>query len=188
MNRLIVFCCLLSIPFISNAQFTVSPKVGINYMWVGDRPDGIDRSTADKGWQAGVDVRLGKRFYFQPGIYYVNTGATINSLEDVKDIKTGKASFMKIPANIGFKLIDTWLLKLRIHGGGTANKLLNVREKGDLAKADFNTWNYGANVGAGIDVLIFSLDANYEWGLTDLYAQQAGSKPTMFSVSVGMKF
>ena len=80
------------------------------------------------------------------------------------------------------------MIKLRIHGGGTANKLLNVKEKGDLAKADFNTWNYGANVGAGIDVLIFSLDANYEWGLTDLYAQQAGSKPTMFSVSVGMKF
>lgn len=188
MNRLIAFCFLLSMPLISFAQFTVAPKVGVNYLWVGDRPDGIDRSTADKGWQAGVDVRLGKKFYFQPGIHYVSTGSTITSLEDIKDIKTGKASYMKIPANIGFKLIDTWLVKLRVHGGGTANKLLNVKENGGLAKSDFNTWNYGANVGAGIDILIFSLDANYEWGLTDLYAQQAGSTPTMFSVSVGMKF
>jgi len=188
MNRFILLCFVLSIPFLSKAQFTVSPKVGVNYLWVGDRPQGLDRSSADKGWQAGVDLRLGKRFYFQPGIYYVNTGTSIRSLEDIKDIRTGKASFMKIPANVGFKLIDTWLFKMRIHGGGTANKLIAVKDNGDLQASDFNTWHYGANVGAGIDVLIFSLDANYEWGLTDLYTRQAGSTPTMFSVSLGLKF
>lgn len=188
MNRLVVFCCLLCIPFMSKAQFTVSPKVGVNYLWVGERPQGLDLTGAEKGWQAGVDLRLGRRFYFQPGVYYVNTGTSIASIEDLKNIKTGKASFIKIPVNVGYKLVNTGIFKLRIHGGGAASKILAVKEGGDMSMADFNTWSYGANFGAGIDILLFSVDANYELGLTDLYATQVGSKPSMLSLSVGLKF
>ena len=110
MTRFVVFCCLLSMPIMSFAQLTVSPKAGINYLWVGSRPQGFDRAGAEQGWQAGLDLRLGKRFYFQPGVYYVSTGATISSLEDIKNIKTGNASFMKIPVNVGYKLINSQLL------------------------------------------------------------------------------
>ena len=188
MTRFVVFCCFLSMPIMSFAQLTVSPKAGINYLWVGSRPQGFDRAGAEQGWQAGLDLRLGKRFYFQPGVYYVSTGATISSLEDIKNIKTGKASFMKIPVNVGYKLINSQLFKLRVHGGGTANKLLATRDGGALSASDFEPWNYGANVGAGIDLLFLALDINYEWGLTNMYSNNKNSLPTMASISVGLKF
>lgn len=188
MNKTIVILVLFLMPFLASAQFSLSPKVGMNYLWVGDRPSTFSADGSEKGWQAGVDLRLGKRVYFQPGIYYVSTGAAIQNFEDVKNIKTGKASYMKIPANIGYKLIHTGLFNLRIHGGGAATKLLNVSEKGEVAASDINPWHYGANVGAGIDLLLFSIDANYEIGLTDLYAFENNSRPAMFSVSVGLKF
>lgn len=188
MTRVIVFCCLLSIPFMSFAQLTVSPKAGINYLWVGDRPQGLDRAGAEQGWQAGLDLRLGKRFYFQPGIYYVSTGASISSIEDIKNIKTGNASFMKIPVNVGYKLINSGIFKLRIHGGGVANKLIGTKDGGVLSASDFEPWNYGANVGAGIDLLFLTLDVNYEWGLTDMYSGGKNSLPTMAGISVGIKF
>ena len=43
-------------------------------------------------------------------------------------------------------------------------------------------------VGAGIDILIFSLDANYEMGITEMYRNSDVSRPNMFNLTVGFKF
>ena len=188
MKKFILLSFLTIMSFKSQAQLTVSPRVGLNYTWVGSSPDGFSKEGSESGWIAGVDLRMGQKVYFQPGIHYWTTGTSIASLDDIKNLQTGRASFLKLPANIGIKVINTGLFNVRIHGGGVANKLLKVKAGGVNAASDFNDWQFAANVGAGIDILIFSLDANYEMGITEMYRNSDVSRPNMFNLTVGFKF
>ncbi|HQW12183.1 MAG TPA: outer membrane beta-barrel protein [Saprospiraceae bacterium] len=184
----LIWCLTITMPVLSYGQFSVRPKAGINYLWIGDRPKSFTTDGSEAGFQVGADLKLGGKFYFQPGFFLVRSGSTIRKFSDITTQLEGKATYFKIPANVGYALINTTLLKFRVHAGGVANKFWKVSDKSQLYADDYNPWYYGANVGMGIDVLLFTIDANYELGLTDYYKNLAGSKPTMFSVSVGLKF
>lgn len=188
------FFAFLLIGSTSFAQVTFNPKVGANV-------SGLDTKLRDfqtearVGWNAGFDLRLGEGFfYLQPGIHYNNYSARLFEdlkvddeirLEDETTIQS-----LKMPLNVGLRLTgNSRLLGIHAFGGITPTYLLGVKEQASfpLDKEDLNDWTFGANFGAGIDILFFTIDANYEIGLND-YFVDAGGRNNVFTVSLGLKF
>ena len=57
----------------------------------------------------------------------------------------------------------------------------------DFDVKDLNRFNYGANLGVGIDLAFLTVDVTYEIGLKD-YFQNAEGRNNMLTASVGIKF
>ena len=176
------------------AQVKVNPKVGVNFSGVDAQLQDI---TADArvGWNAGVDLRIGNGFLFlNPGAHFYSYTARL-----IKDVESpGDVSFedettiqnIKLPVNLGLRLTgDNGLIGLHVKGGIVPTMVTGVQEKQDFFfdKDDLNTFTLGANIGAGIDFLVFTLDANYEIGLNDFFADATG-RNNMLTVSMGLKF
>lgn len=187
------FACMLfsSAAF---AQVTFNPKVGANVSGLDTKLKDF-RTEARVGWNAGFDLRLGEGFfYLQPGVHYNNYTARLfqdldmNSQIRLEDETTVQS--LKIPLNIGLRLTgDSRFLGVHAIGGITPTYVLGVKEQSSfpLAKEDLNDWTFGANVGVGLDILFLTIDANYEIGLNDYFADAAG-RNNVFTVSLGLKF
>ena len=174
------------------------------------------------GYQFGVFARinLGK-LYIQPELVYNHRSTsidyTINPFLDVPDMKLGVQSDVKIgsfdiPVLIGFKIIKSRLIGLRIFAGPelsfSTSKSLNYQystsdgEEFDgevpepLTTDDFNQQTWYLQAGVGVDVLMFTFDIRYEKGLSDIYsgtmadinAQDINFKNNVWVFSLGIKF
>lgn len=191
MQKLVLFImfCGLS-PFVAFSQFSINPKAGINYLWIGDKPQSFSSTGSEMGWQAGADLRMGRRLYFQPGFYIVRSGSQFEEFKDLTDFekyREGRATHLKMPINLGYKLINVPFFKLRINGGAVLNKFWKTTANSEIPADNYQPWQYGANVGIGVDLLFLTLDANYEFGLSDYFIAETQSRPALFSISAGFK-
>ena len=183
---------ILSLP--AMAQVKVNPKVGVNFSGVDAQLQDIT-ANARVGWNAGLDLRIGNGFlFFYLGAHYYNyTARLIKDVEGPNDVKLEDETTIqnfKLPVNLGIRLTgDNGLIGLHVKGGVVPTMVLGVTEKQDFSfnKDDLNTFTMGANVGAGIDFLVFTLDANYEIGLNDFFKDAKG-RNNMLTVSLGLKF
>ncbi len=183
---------LFTLPAMS--QVRVNPKVGVNFSGL-DAKLGDITTEARVGWNAGMDFRIGDRFLFlNPGVhYYSYTARLFKDVQQPSDVKFEEETTIqsiKTPVNLGIRLTgDNGLLGLHVKGGVTPTMVLGVTEREDFFfdKDDLNTFTMGANVGAGIDFLFLTLDANYEIGLNDFFADAEG-RNNVLTVSLGLKF
>ena len=177
-------------------QFTIGPKVGYNASKLSTNLDTIT-SNFKSGFSIGVFVRIGKRFYFQPEVYYTTQGGVFES--NAKDWKQKvNIGSLDIPALVGFKLIKSKVVNLRILAGPLASFVVNKSVKdaegilGPIKNADINSVNWAVQVGAGLDVLFFTLDVRYQIGLNNLIKTiqnnaEINSKNSVWVVSLGFK-
>ncbi len=177
-----------------HAQTRLNPKVGFNASAIDAKLKDIT-AEARFGWNAGVDLRMGEgAFFFKPGLHYYNF--TANLFQDVnqpgdiplKDETTIQS--LKLPVNAGLRITgEGGLLGVNVHGGVTPSYILGVRERSlvPFTKNDLKDFTLGANFGVGIDVLFFTVEANYELGLTPFF-NAADGKNNMLTVSAGIKF
>lgn len=175
-------------------QVTFNPKVGANVSGLDAKLKDF-QTEAKVGWNAGFDLRLGEGFiYLQPGLHYNSATARLFQDLDVNDnIKLEDETTiqsLKLPVNIGLRLTgDSRWLGVHAVGGITPTYLLGVKEQPSfpLNREDLKNWTLGANVGLGIDILFFTVDATYEIGLSD-YFENAAGKNNMFTLSAGVRF
>jgi hypothetical protein len=175
-------------------QIKVNPKVGLNVSALDTKIQDI-RAEARVGWNAGVDFRIGGGiFYLNPGVHYNNfTARLIKDVEFPDDIAFKDETTIqsvRLPLNLGLRLTgDNGLLGVHVKGGVTPAYVIGVSEKPEFSfDIDrLNRFTLGANVGAGVDVLIFTIDANYEIGLSDFFKDSDG-RNNMLTLSVGLKF
>jgi len=186
---------VFSFVFAASAQSVkVSPQVGVNFSAVDAKIQDI-RAESRVGWNAGLDLRIGERIvYLNPGLHYFNNTARlfkdVESPDEVNFEEETTIQSLKAPLNLGFRLTgDNGLLGIRVKGGVTPTYVMSVNEKDGFAfdKEDLNTFTWGANVGAGLDVLFFTLDVNYEIGLNDYFKEVEGSN-NVLSLNLGLKF
>lgn len=176
------------------AQIKVNPKVGVNISALDTKIQDIS-AEARAGWNAGVDLRMGQGFVFlYPGIHYYSfTARLIQDINEPGDVKPSEETMIqsiRVPVNIGLNLTGKGgLLGLHAQGGITPAYVIGVKERPnynfDIDQLNRFTW--GANIGAGVDILFFTVDANYEIGLSEFFKGSTG-KNNMLSLSVGMKF
>lgn len=189
---------IIAIAFLCSAQITaqvvINPKVGFNASAI-DANFGDITAEARFGWNAGVDLRVGEGIlFFKPGLHYYNF--TANLFKDVsapgdiplKDETTIQS--LKLPVNLGLRITgEGGLIGINVHGGVMPSYILGVRERAvvPFLREDLKDFTVGANLGVGIDILLFTVEANYEIGLTPFF-ESADGKNNMLTVTAGVKF
>jgi len=135
-------------------------------------------SDAKAGYEFGAFMRAGgKHLYFQPEVNFVtknstttyttSSGTTTNTIT-----ATTKYSAVQVPLLAGFKFLDIKAASLHLITGPAfsfAPKATIEDVESELDNKSAWTWQ----LGAGVDVLIFSVNLRYEWGLTDFTLDNA---------------
>jgi len=191
---LILFVFVLSSAIVFG-QFTIGPKVGYNASKLSTNLDTVS-STFKSGFQIGVFVRIGKKFYVQPELYYTTQGGVFESNTNNWQQKVSIGS-LDIPLLVGFKLLNAKVVNLRILAGPLASFVVNKSVKdaggilGPIETADLNSINWAIQAGAGLDVLFMTLDVRYQIGLNNLIKDinnaTINSKNSVWVVSLGFK-
>lgn len=191
MKSLILSLFALFTVSILAAQTTIKPGVGLNFTdFSKDPTDGEFK--AKVGWQIGGSVAFGKKFYFEPGLFYVGKSTEFQSsasgtptIDENADING-----IRIPLAVGVNLIgnEKTLVSLRGFGGASAFFLTGVSD--NLDKDDFEKTNFGVFAGAGLDFWKLYLDLSYEWSLTniqkDVSAIDIGKTRSLF-ITAGLR-
>ena len=110
-----------------------------------------------------------------------------NSLDFDTDINA-----MRIPVFVGYQIIGgdkENIFGLRIFGGPTGSWVTSVKANdNDLDKEDFNSFLWGADLGVGVDLWLFFIDAGYEWGLNQVFKNDPNeAKTRMWWSNVGVR-
>ena len=121
------------------------------------------------GFDAGIMLRAGYRFYGQVEINYHflsslnQIGSNINDKFYGRESQQLTEQSINIPVMAGVKLVETKNFNLRLMVGPTFN--FNIGKDGALATkgvdSDLNICSFGLDCGLGIDVWVFSIDARY---------------------------
>ncbi len=188
-----LFFAALTFVFASplSAQFKINPKIGVTLSRLASDPADFE-TTARPGFTAGADVRLGKKFYFQPGIHYSVMNYELADLSTIDPVdvpdETGIKS-LKIPLNVGLSIVDLKLFRIRAFGGANFYKVTGFRNNNlGLTKDDFAKNYWGANLGAGLDLLFMTIDLQYEWGQSAIFKNQPDTKYRTIALTAGLKF
>ncbi|MFW5767772.1 MAG: outer membrane beta-barrel protein, partial [Bacteroidota bacterium] len=143
----------------------VLPQVGINLTKLTDEPV----EDADKfrtGFEAGLWLQTKTPVFFQPGLFYGQQGLRkvhISHLDpnnpNTSDtiLNNVDYSFIKVPVMLGLQLLGA-----RIYTGPTFTYVINVDHL-EFTGEQFRDLNMGLNVGAGLNVSLFSFDLRYEY-------------------------
>ena len=171
------------------------------------------------GYQGGVFARINiGKFYIQPELIYNHRSTKleyeIEPLIDLEEQAVGVHSEIAIgtfdiPVLLGFKIIKTKLLNLRVFIGPEISFATNKNitydyttsdgeefegQEGEISLDDFNKTTWYMQAGAGVDVLMFTFDIRYEKGLSDLFEGEVGDmgtinlKHNVWVFTLGLKF
>ena len=152
--------------FIVSGQAVIKPAVGINLTDYSKNPlTGEYKSKV--GYQIGGSIEFGKKFYFEPGIFYLKKSTQFASSSTSADDVTFGISGLRIPVSVGFKLLgdENSTIGLRIFGGPSAFIVTGTDE---LDRDQLNDVSWGLYAGAGLDLKIVFLELSHEWSLTNI--------------------
>ncbi len=209
----LIFAVLLIAVGYTSAQLHFGLKAGynstlnlenLNSVTTGDYNLNSLKGEMSNGFHGGVFVRLGDKLYFQPELLYAMqkneyevTVSDVNNQNPETVTKLVKFSTVDVPLLVGIKLLDFNLVNVRLFAGpkfrlnaGSSLDWKNVKTTNiQKLEGDFKSANVGLEAGAGIDVLMFTLDARFNL-IKDMYQADWQSKPDMNSnlvISLGWK-
>ena len=180
----------------------IGPKVGFNASQLHTNLDSIS-SQFKSGFQFGIFVRLGKKVYLQPELYYTTEGGVFKSNSSSikqweQNIKLGS---LDVPVLIGVSFINSELLNVRILAGPLASFIVNKKISetgvtGPVQDANIKNVNWYIQAGAGVDIWKFTLDVRYQIGLNKMISDVDFQNKTVnfntsnnvWVVSLGFKF
>lgn len=165
--------------------FDLGLKAGINSSKLTFNQNAQDIiSDAKGGYEVGAFMRTGgKRLYFQPELLYVEKNTSVD------DQKT-KITSVQVPLLAGLRILNLKVASIHLITGPSVS--FSPKAEIDEIKTNLtnsNAWSW--KLGAGVDVLIFSFNLRYDWGLTDLNADNVQKTVLKdgktFTVSLGIK-
>jgi hypothetical protein len=179
-------------------QLKFGPKVGYNASTLSTSLDTV-KTQFKSGFQFGAFLRIGNKFYLQPELYYSTHGGVFESDTSSTSWKqTVNIGSLDIPVLIGFKIINTDFVNLRILAGPMASftvnkKITNANDIiGPIQKADISNANWYIQAGAGVDIWMFTLDIRYQIGLNKIIKEVSNganfnTSNNVWVVSLGLK-
>ncbi len=201
---------LITVFLLSGNSFAQSPislgvKIGFNSskMPTEFSSFGEVKDQAKTGFLAGAFVRIKLPVvYLQPEVYFTKKGgdfesATIPQFQNQTFTQQTVLNTIDVPVLLGVKLINLKVVNLRIMTGPVisfvTSKDVSYQVNGvNLGSAPnsatYKSTIWGIQAGAGIDVMNFSLDVRYEWGLNNISDNaDITTKTKLLNVSLGMK-
>lgn len=166
---------LLFLPVPGAAQILeIVPQVGGTLMQY--RGDAIE-SSSELGFTAGGKVRIGSGTYLDGGVFWTYQGGRIDVASPIDGV-TSDAFYVRsvrVPVTVGVRLLQARLVDLRVFGGAVANFVAGTGDSDfGFGKDDLKDVNYGLRAGVGADILTIAVDLAYEYGITKVFADEAG--------------
>lgn len=147
-------------------------------------------SSFEPGFEGGIFIRFGKRWYMQPELLYSFRQTNFEVLLD--EVNTNIAAqnhYVILPILIGYKILNGESSNIRLlFGPKFAYRLAtNKPEFDDILKP----FEYGCEVGVGLDVSIVTLDISYNFYFSQSNTNELSQNilhQSMFNASLGIKF
>ena len=164
---------------VSNAQLpgiSFGPKIGVNLDKVTTNLSTIN-DKMKTGYDLGVFLRIGGKCYFQPELLYSTSGVNFSNAPIGSPSKIDLKS-INVPLMFGARLINLKVVNLRILGGPIASFPVNKKvDYNGIASTTreitYKDAKWGAQIGAGVDVLMFTFDVRYNLDFNRNVSQQA---------------
>ncbi len=198
MKRILIFIAIMFLPLAAFSKFNAGITIGYNATVLTSDWDNIN-SSLESGLQAGIFARFGETFFLQPELLYASRGGYAELQNEAVQI-AGSGSgihtgIFQIPVLLGVKIIDGDMFGFNIQAGPVMSLVASkgVSGVGDVfTKKGLEDFSWGVQVGAGIDFLSFSLNARYEYSLSDIYEGSYGAtnfsaKANTFLITLGWK-
>ncbi len=159
---------------------------------------------AKLGYQFGAGLMIGNRLYINPFIAYFSRKTEYSTTsQDVLDLTFDQTiSGVFIPVLVGYRFLDPTddpMVNFRIFAGPSFMYLSTTKyDSGEANESiDWNKSQWGAEVGAGLDISMFFVDLGYEFGLTNsndgltgennVFTSFTEVKQNTFYVNVGIR-
>lgn len=193
MNKIRVFfllaVCTVAAAAPGSAQVVelIVPQVGVTF--VNYSGDLIDSDTG-VGFEAGGKLRAGSRFFVEAGFYWTTAGADATGLDGSATTDGLRIQDVSIPVAIGYKIIKSRPAAFRIFAGVVPSFVTSVSDNDfDIVKEDLKSTLWAGRAGLGVDLIIVSIDAGYDFGLSDIFEVSVDSvKRNQWFILVGARF
>lgn len=174
----------------SQAQVGFRPYVGVNSHTLTENFEDADWKSA-LGYQLGLDVQIGSKFYVQPGLQLEFAKNKIEPTGTGTGIEINvKRTHLRLPVMVGYAFGNLdGNFSFRIFTGPNASIVLNSdAEDFDLDKDDLKSAVFGWNAGAGVDISILFIDLGYQIGLSEVFENfDNGSKDNFYYANAGIR-
>jgi len=182
----------------TQAQLSLRPFVGVNSATLTKNFEDTEWLN-QVGYQGGLNVLLGNRMFFQPGLQYEFIRMNFNPNNPIPGFNTDfKASHFRIPLMVGFRAFDQsngGLFNFRLFTGpdvalsvsNSTHSFLGVQ----LRKEDYQRLHWSWNGGIGFDFLFLFVDLGYKFGLSEYFKQgniDNSSRTNIFFANIGFRF
>ncbi|MEM1138047.1 MAG: outer membrane beta-barrel protein, partial [Bacteroidota bacterium] len=145
------------------SQMVINPQVGITSSTLSTDPEGVETS-GRVGYTFGGSVRMGDKIYFNPGLFWVRSSTELSTKTELEETTFGEIrdnasiNMIHIPAQVGYKLINTEPFALRLAAGPSLSWVTNIKDN-DLGftKENYNERIWGAKAGIGVDILFLTV-------------------------------
>ncbi|NWJ51896.1 MAG: PorT family protein [Bacteroidetes bacterium] len=176
MKKLLFVLAALLITGAANAQFSFGPKIGVNLSQVTTNLNTIN-DQMKTGLQIGAFVRVGSKVYLQPEFLYSTGGVKLSNVPIGSPTNINVKS-IDVPLMLGTRVINLKVANLRLMAGPVASFIVDkqVDYNGAVTatkEVSIKNANWKAQFGAGLDILMFSLDVRYSYDLNNSMEQQA---------------
>lgn len=175
---------ILAIPS-AQAQFSIGLKVAgnaANYKKLTER---------DFGAEAGIFMRFGSGFFFQPEVNYsFKRSNLLDNMDMYSENEVVKQHFVAVPVLLGYHFINKDNFKFRLTLGPRFD--FKIADNTGNAEWTSNPVQWGGQVGVGIDFWRFALDFSYCIAADNFRNMTEGTSQArqlnMFILSLGFKF
>ena len=165
-NTMRVMLVLLVALMVVPGPLSAKNRRGIRAGYIDSKLDKGSEGLFDEGYSSFYvgfynDQRIIPMLYFSSGLDYYQTGSKKN--DDNKLV----LHYLSVPLALKLKIGP-------VHGFGGVHGAVKVSSKltllGESGSAkDFGSFDAGAFLGAGIQILFISAEIKYNWGLVDIY-------------------
>lgn len=192
MKKIIVICSVVLMSLPTFSQTHAGFYGGMNFSNVSmQSPELSAESRA--GYQIGSYARSGNIFYGQLGLEFVSTQSYFTMSDSAGYFFYDKVNWrlLNFPIYAGINLlpIAERLMNVRVYAGPDVSLVLNVPvNELSFTPNDFAKVRIDGTVGAGLDILLFSVDAGYNFGLSNVFSDTYNGKAHYAFVNLGLKF
>ncbi|MFI5134642.1 MAG: porin family protein [Chitinophagales bacterium] len=186
---ILVSLSLAAMIFSAHAQSksTVGFYIGPNFSNVNILSPNLS-AVNHSGYQFGGYWRKGGFIYGQAGLEFqqLQTDLQTDTSSGMVDMKR-----IQLPLYAGLNLFNfaKKVVNVRVFAGPVIGYYYGYNiGNPDFTTSDFNRFTVNGTAGAGLDVLIFSLDAGYNFGLNNLFSGNFDGKADYGFVNFGVRF
>ena len=186
--------CLIAFSMFATAGFAQSTMgfyVGPNFSNINIKSPNLSVKN-HSGYQFGGFFRKGGFIYGQLGLEYQKIQTNLTTTDSLGQTSGAvDLNRLQLPIYGGLNLLNfsKKVLNVRAYAGPVITYTMTASSfNPDFSLTDFSRLGVNGTIGAGLDVLIFSLDAGYNFGLNNLFSKSFNGKADYAFVNVGLKF